>query len=101
MLFYSASLFRELDNSAIRNRIGRANRLLHWQDMLHFKAGGISVYDFGGWYAGDSDLERLRINKFKEEFGGQIVKNHICERALTVKAKLFLRARRFLLGNAI
>ncbi len=100
-LFYSASLFRKFDSSAIRNKIGRANRFQHWQDMQRFKAEGISVYDFGGWYEGTSDPERLRINKFKEEFGGEIVQNYICERAVTAKAKLFLRVRRLLLGNAI
>jgi hypothetical protein len=100
-LFHSASLFRKLDRSAIRNEIGRANRFLHWQDMQRFQAEGISVYDFGGWYEGDKDLERLSINKFKEEFGGQIVKDYICERALTVKARLFLRVRGLLLGDAI
>lgn len=100
-LFFSASLFRKFDDSAIRNKIGRANRFLHWQDMQRFKSEGISVYDLGGWYEGASDLERLRINKFKEEFGGEIVKNYICERAVTAKAKLFLRTRRLLLGNAI
>lgn len=100
-LFYSASLFRKFDSSAMRNKIGRANRYQHWQDLQHFKAEGISVYDFGGWYHGDTDTERLRINKFKEEFGGEIVKNYICERALTVKAKLFLWVRRLLLGDAI
>ena len=100
-LFYSASLFREFDSSARRNKIGRANRFQHWQDIQRFKAEGISIYDFGGWYKGDRDLERLRINKFKEEFGGEIVKNYICERALTLKAKMFLRVRRLLLGDAI
>jgi hypothetical protein len=100
-LFYSASLFRKFNSSAIRNRIGRANRYHHWQDMQRFKAEGISTYDFGGWYQGESDLQRLKINQFKEEFGGQIVKNYICERALTLKAKMFLRVRRLLLGDAI
>jgi len=100
-LLYSASLFRKFDSSALRNKIGRANRFQHWQDILRFKAEGISVYDFGGWYEGDRDQERLGINKFKEEFGGEIVKNYICERALTAKAKVFLRVRRLLLGDAI
>jgi hypothetical protein len=100
-LFYSASLFRKVDSSPVRNKIGRANRYLHWQDMQRFKSEGISTYDFGGWYQGESDLQRLSINKFKEEFGGQIVKNYICERALTSKAKIFLRVRRLLLGDAI
>jgi hypothetical protein len=100
-LLYSASLFRKFDSSALRNKIGRANRFQHWQDIERFQAEGVSVYDFGGWYEGDRDQKRLRINKFKEEFGGEIVKNYICERALTAKAKVFLRVRRLLLGNAI
>src|SRR6266550_3724338 len=101
MLLSSASLFRKFDSSALRNKIGRANRFHHWQDIQRFKAEGVSVYDFGGWYEGNRDQERLRINKFKEEFGGEIVKNYICERALTAKAKVFLRVRRLLLGDAI
>jgi hypothetical protein len=100
-LLYSASLFRRLDRSALRNKIGRANRFQHWQDIQRFKAEGVSVYDFGGWYEGNRDQERLTINKFKEEFGGEIVKNYICERALTARAKVFLRVRRLLLGDAI
>ena len=100
-LFYSASLFRKFADSVMRNKIGRANRWQHWQDILKFKSEGVSTYDFGGWYQGDQDQERLRINKFKEEFGGEIVKNYICERALTAKAKLFLRVRRLMLGDAI
>ena len=100
-LFYSASLFRKFDSSVVRNKIGRANRYHHWQDMQWFKLDGIATYDLGGWYQGTSDLQRLSINRFKEEFGGQIVKNYICERALTLKAKIFLRVRRQLLGDAI
>ncbi len=100
-LFHSASVFRKFDSSALRNKVGRANRFLHWQDIQRFQAEGLSVYDFGGWYEGNRDLERLKINTFKEEFGGQIVKDYICERAVTFKAKLFLQVRRLLLGNAI
>jgi hypothetical protein len=100
-LIYSASLFREIADSATRNRIGRANRWQHWQDIQKFKSEGIATYDLGGWYQGDQDQERLRINKFKEEFGGEVVKNYICERALTAKAKVFLRVRRLMLGDAI
>jgi hypothetical protein len=100
-LLYSASLFRSNPTSAYRNRVGRANRFQHWQDMLRFKNEGLSTYDFGGWYEKDKDQERLRINKFKEEFGGEVVRNYICERALTRKGRLFLLVRKLLLGNAI
>jgi hypothetical protein len=100
-LLYSASLFRSNPSSEYRNRVGRANRLQHWQDMLRFKDEGISIYDFGGWYEKAENGERLRINKFKEEFGGEIVRNYICERAMTIKGRLFLLVRKLLLGNAI
>ena len=100
-LLYSASLFRLFTTQEFRAQVGRANRFHHWQDMLRFKETGIATYDFGGWYEGTKDLERLRINKFKEQFGGEIVRNYICEQALTLKGALFLRLRSSLLGNAI
>lgn len=100
-LLYSASHFRNDNTVEYRNKVGRANRYHHWEDMLRFKSAGISTYDFGGWYDGNQDLERLRINKFKEQFGGEIVRNYICEQAPTLKGALFLRIRRLLLGNAI
>src|SRR6266404_291046 len=100
-LLYSASLFAVGASSAFRNRMGRANRYQHWQDLLRFKQDQISLYDFGGWYEGQSDQKRLQINRFKEEFGGELVRNYICERALTWRGALFLRLRQWLLGNAI
>jgi len=100
-LLHSASLFRHSNSSACKNMVGRANRFQHWQDILRFKAAGDTLYDFGGWYQGNEDQQRLGINKFKEEFGGKIVKNYICERGMTVRGKLFLRLRQSLLGNAI
>ncbi|MDT7603722.1 MAG: hypothetical protein QOF61_1719 [Acidobacteriota bacterium] len=100
-LLHSASATAPTDDAAARNRFGRANRFHHWQDMLWFKTEGARLYDLGGWYHGDSDTRRLGINRFKEDFGGSIVKNYITERALTLKGKLFLRARQTLLGDAI
>ena len=100
-LLNSASSLRGTDDAARRQMIGRANRLLHWRDMLSFKAAGAEAYDFGGWYEGKTNEQRLKINHFKEEFGGEIVKNYICEHAVTWKGKLFLTARRLMLGNAI
>jgi hypothetical protein len=100
-LLYSISFFRTHSDKAEQAMIGRANRLLHWSDMIYFKVAGVRTYDFGGWYEGSTDTERLRINKFKEQFGGEVVKNYICEQALTVKGALFLKLRSKLLGNAI
>jgi hypothetical protein len=89
----SASRFRDSDNSATRNLVGRANRYHHWCDMLKFKADGVSTYDFGGWYSGSQDEAKLRINRFKEGFGGTIVMNFNGEYGVTLKGKLYLRMR--------
>lgn len=38
---------------------------------MHCKQQGRLSYDFGGWYEGSSDQQKLLINRFKEEFGGK------------------------------
>jgi len=53
---------------------GKAHRTLHWMDMMYFKENGIAKYDFGGWYNGDKDESLLHINQFKEQFGGERIK---------------------------
>ena len=61
----SVRLTGELD----KNLIGKANKLLHYKDMLYFKQLGIHTYDFGG-YAGKDDKRDLKgINEFKLNFG--------------------------------
>jgi lipid II:glycine glycyltransferase (peptidoglycan interpeptide bridge formation enzyme) len=68
---------------------------------MRFQSEGEEIYDFGGWYAGKRDQKRLGINRFKEEFGGKIIRNFICESGVTLKGKIFLQVRRLLLGDAI
>jgi hypothetical protein len=99
-LLYSASHYRAACTSAQRSFIGRANRHHHWQDILRFKAEGISTYDFGGWYEGSADQEKLRINDFKEKFGGEIVKQFNCVRAVTIRGKLAIRVQQMLRSDA-
>ncbi len=69
-LLYSASHFRMYDDSRMRNFIGRANRLLHWYDMLRFKNLGFRQYDFGGLAYARSDPALEAIANFKLGFGG-------------------------------
>jgi len=97
---YSASLFRESEDVQRRHLIGRANRYLHWTDVLRFKEAHIDAYDWGGWYAGTEDEAKLRINQFKVEFGGEIVKEWSGEIGLTWKGKLALGIRRLLSRSA-
>lgn len=64
-LLHSASCFRE--ESADQSMIGRANKRLHWEDILYFKKKGLRRYDWGGI----SDFENPNgIDEFKLKFGG-------------------------------
>jgi hypothetical protein len=93
-LLHSASLFREHDDTRTRNRIGRANRYLHWHDILRFKEAGVPLFDFGGWYHGRDNEELLRINAFKEEFGGRVVPEFHCAVPASARGRMVLFARR-------
>lgn len=95
-LLYSASHFRQLDDNDTKAAIGRANRLLHWKDMLAFRAEGHKVYDFGGWYAGNEDRALLSINQFKEGFGGVRADQVNGAIALSWRGWVFLRLRQAL-----
>lgn len=70
---YSASLFRSSDNSERRSLIGRANRALHYLNMLNFKDRGVTTYDLGGYAFGTQDPELQEVNEFKDSFGGQLI----------------------------
>lgn len=74
-LLYSASHFRGAADTEERNRIGRANRLLHWFDIETAKHNGFNRYDLGGVPIDQRDPEKNAIARFKSEFGGQ----HIIE----------------------
>jgi len=96
-LLYSASLFRQATDASVRNAIGRANRYLHWFDIMEFKSRGFAVLDLGGWYVGQTDRERLAINAFKQEFGGDVVQRFNCERAVSLKGQLAIWLRDLIL----
>ncbi|MDB5924053.1 MAG: uncharacterized protein JWN13_2989, partial [Betaproteobacteria bacterium] len=81
-LLHSASLLRGVKNGD-RALLARANRWLHWCDMLHFKEAGLRLYDWGGLCAVESNPARAGINRFKREFGGQPVCTYNCSVAVT------------------
>jgi hypothetical protein len=93
-LLYSASHFRSEDDAGKRGLVGRANRWLHWKDMVSLKESGISFYDFGGWYAGESDQARLQINKFKEEFAQNVITEYSFDLPVTLKGKFIMWLKR-------
>lgn len=57
-----------------RNMIARSNKFLHFKDMLKFKEEGFEIYDWGGIAYETEDKGLQGINKFKESFGGKLVK---------------------------
>ncbi|HOX57026.1 MAG TPA: hypothetical protein P5205_00425 [Candidatus Paceibacterota bacterium] len=91
-LLHTFSLHQELADSAARNAIGRANRYLFWCDILRHQEQGLKRFDFGGWYPGKTDRELLDINRFKEGFGGQVVREYNCEQILSLKGRAVLAA---------
>lgn len=55
--------------------VGRANRLLHFENLIRYREMGLKVYDWGGIAKGTTDPVKMGINRFKEAFGGK----EICE----------------------
>jgi hypothetical protein len=88
---HSIAFFR--GDKAERNLVGRAHRFHTWQDIKRFKDEGLRAFDLGGWYHGSRNQELLKINAFKEEFGGVVVRKFICERPATLKGRLYVALR--------
>jgi hypothetical protein len=94
-LLHSASHFRGKD-SAGRALVGRANRWLHWRDMLAFKEAGVVSYDWGGMFEDESVPEQASINAFKREFGGRAHRAYDCAMPVSIKGRAYLTLRRSL-----
>jgi hypothetical protein len=91
-LSHSTSWFRGMDGDS-RALIARANRWLHWQDMLAFKAAGALHYDWGGMFADESTPEQTGINRFKRSFGGTPVLAYECSEPVTLRGRVWLTVR--------
>lgn len=95
-LLCSASAFRMSPSPEHRSRCSRANRLLHWRDMLRLRDAGIRWYDLGGWYGAGPDRQKRAIDLFKGSFGGSVVTEYDCVRGLTVRGEAALAVERLL-----
>ena len=91
-LQYSGSDFRNRDND-YRALVGRANRWLHWSEMLRFKEIGLKRYDWGGLFEDESVSGRAGVNKFKRDFGGRQERTYDCTVPLTFKGRIYLPLR--------
>src|SRR5207244_489818 len=68
-LFLSATTHRA--DAVDTQVVGRLNRLLHWHEMLYYKACGFAKYDFGG--IEDRSSPVYSVTQFKLSFGGDVV----------------------------
>jgi len=91
-LQYSASSFRNRENG-YRALVGRANRWLHWREMLRFKERGLKRYDWGGLFEDESVPERAGVNNFKKDFGGRQERTYNCTVPVTLRGRLYLPLR--------
>ncbi len=76
-LMHAAS--QRLNTEVDKQVAGKANKLLHYFDMMQFKQQGFTLYDFGGYANNTTDKGLQGINKFKLSFGGVVTvcKNYV------------------------
>jgi len=87
-LLHSAS-FYETDDNKISKRVGMANRMLHFDDVVYFKEQGYKIYDFGGYANNTTDKHLQNINDFKAAFGGNTInQSHYYSILLYIALKL-------------
>ncbi len=73
-LYLSGS--QRFNNYIDKNLVGYANKLLMYDDMLHFKELNYKTFDFGGYALNTKNKSLQGINDFKESFGGEI---NVCD----------------------
>jgi hypothetical protein len=91
-LQYTASHFRGQDNET-RALVGRANRWLHWKEMLTLTSMGFARYDWGGLFADEGTPERAGINRFKRDFGGEEIRLYEWRAPASARGRLTLPLR--------
>jgi len=92
---YSASHYRNFNESSFRSMLGRANRYLHWMDIRSFKEKGYRYYDFGGLSLDKSNQDLKNIDDFKRGFGGTTVKEYNYFHPKSVLGRIAVKLKRF------
>lgn len=100
MLLYSSSKYRDTVDKATRSLVGRANRLLHWKDMLFAKENQIRMYDMCGVDITNKNQETTKIAQFKLGFGGTIISCFSLTKSSSIKG-LFVTKILRLTGRSI
>jgi hypothetical protein len=86
LLWSARSLTRR--DRAHERAVSSLNRLLHWQDLLHFKNKGVATYDWGGITPGDPVMRG--VDDFKQQFGGV----HVTEWEVAWRSPLYAPLRK-------
>jgi hypothetical protein len=89
-----SAIRREPAAADSRAATGRANRLLHWKEICHFRERGLQTYDFGGLAMTGEDPALAGIDAFKRAFGGAVVREFKCRRANSALGRLALIVER-------
>jgi hypothetical protein len=87
---YTGSFFRTMSDPSQTHLVGRAHRYGRWKDIIRLKDAGLETYDFGGWYMGVGDPDKVGINAFKKRFGGTIEKSFNCVGGATLAGKMIV-----------
>lgn len=90
-LLYSCSFFRIIKDNSKKALVGRANRYLHWCDIVYFKDIGLKIYDFGGLALNNKNNKTDNIDKFKKAFGGKIVTEYKYIKGISFLGKIVLK----------
>lgn len=72
-------------------RIGRANRYLHWRDICLFRELGYEQYDFGGLDVSGRSEKTTQIAAFKRGFGGVVMPVYGRTRPCSLRGATVLR----------
>lgn len=91
---FGCSHFRVEAKSAERNKIGKANKYLHYHNMLYLKEQGYTFYDFGGYHTDESGRPLTGIDQFKLYFGGIPFKEYAFFYPRTFVGKLMLSIKK-------
>lgn len=89
-ILQSASHYNLFEDSGLRSLVGRANRRLHWIDMLEFKKRGITLYDFGGLALPKDDDHLKNVDHLKLGYGGQKVTEYSFYKGTSALGKLIM-----------
>ena len=88
----SASAADKSDSKA-RRMVSRANRLLHWADMVALREAGFTTLDWGGRFADECEPHKKGINDFKRDFGALPVEYSEWAEPTSLRGQAYLALR--------